>query len=640
MLKGIVKTQLLFGTDLTQDISVKKDIQKVNTITFWICILLLTLSRNSSGMIGIFVFLLNHVLFRILKQIKTYIIVFSLTLTLIICYSLITGIYRGTCFSLVGIGILILINTSSLKLGSILALSIMLVEFFVCKFHTHFLWIYTYSGEMEGLFNSFIITHLGIYFFTFYCVLKRKELVQYLKDETVSIYGVFKCIAHDIKEPLKSIKKNINKCLYGGIDRASSEHLVTSLNSIESNILGLNGIQRSQKSFLKYNNKTITNISKLTERICSSYRYYALIKKIKFDTEIERALFVRIDNVSFAEILNNLIDNAIKSIGTNGVITVTVKAVDSTVYIYVKDTGKGIPKSEHKKLFEINTQIDKNSKTSNGIGLAFSRTICNVWNGKMDFISGQGKGTCFRLEFPALKGTDNNAASENEGLNRKHATIMIAIGDIECKTMLIRLFIDKYNLFVVESLFEAMEKLYSEESIDLVITDTNIAEKNSKEFIVRLGANKSRPSLPVIILLENSNEKEIIEYLSYGVVDYVVKPFIAKELFLKVESVLSLFKLKEDRILEDISYQISKILSGKYNSDSSIRRDISYQKLVEYRISEKEQRVIEQVAKGLSYKDIASMESISENTVKSYVSRVYKKCNINNKASLLKIFYS
>lgn len=92
----------------------------------------------------------------------------------------------------------------------------------------------------------------------------------------------------------------------------------------------------------------------------------------------------------------NLIDNARKAIEGEGKITITGKKDSKGYKIYIKDSGKGIPREELSRITEAFYRVDKSrarTKGGVGLGLAICDEIVNLHNGKMEFDSTPGKGT-------------------------------------------------------------------------------------------------------------------------------------------------------------------------------------------------------------------------------------------------------
>ena len=99
----------------------------------------------------------------------------------------------------------------------------------------------------------------------------------------------------------------------------------------------------------------------------------------------------------------NLIANAIKFTPKDGKIIVEAKTDASKATISVEDTGPGIPKEFHEKIFEKFGTVEarkEGSKTSTGLGLAFCKLAIEMHGGKIGVESEVGKGSRFWFTLP------------------------------------------------------------------------------------------------------------------------------------------------------------------------------------------------------------------------------------------------
>lgn len=107
------------------------------------------------------------------------------------------------------------------------------------------------------------------------------------------------------------------------------------------------------------------------------------------------------------ELLYNLCDNAIRYNNQNGTVHVSVKNIEDTVVLSVKDTGIGIPKEHQERVFERFYRVDKSRSKSTGgtgLGLAIVKHIVVQSNAKIELNSEKGKGTEIQVIFPKIEG--------------------------------------------------------------------------------------------------------------------------------------------------------------------------------------------------------------------------------------------
>jgi len=116
------------------------------------------------------------------------------------------------------------------------------------------------------------------------------------------------------------------------------------------------------------------------------------------DTE----LLVPLNRALFSWVLENLIRNAIDAMSGEGSITIEFLRESDQVHIDVTDTGKGIPSSQIKTVFQPGFTTKKRGW---GLGLSLSKRIIEQYHGGKIFVkrSAPGKGTTFRITLRAVR---------------------------------------------------------------------------------------------------------------------------------------------------------------------------------------------------------------------------------------------
>lgn len=120
---------------------------------------------------------------------------------------------------------------------------------------------------------------------------------------------------------------------------------------------------------------------------------------------VVRPLFyVYVDPNRIREVLQNLVDNAIKYTG-EGNVTVVLTGDNSVAQVQVTDTGVGIPEEDIPHLFQKFYRVDNSMTRSvggSGLGLFISKKIVELYNGRIWVESQTGKGSTFFINLPRL----------------------------------------------------------------------------------------------------------------------------------------------------------------------------------------------------------------------------------------------
>ena len=126
--------------------------------------------------------------------------------------------------------------------------------------------------------------------------------------------------------------------------------------------------------------------------------------EVELDGDCSASLTIVGDGGRLAQLLDNLISNAIKFTPAGGRVDVTASSSADSVWLEVRDTGIGISAEDQERLFNkfFRTRVaTKASIQGTGLGLAISRAIVQAHGGTISVESVEGGGTTFRVELPA-----------------------------------------------------------------------------------------------------------------------------------------------------------------------------------------------------------------------------------------------
>ncbi len=146
------------------------------------------------------------------------------------------------------------------------------------------------------------------------------------------------------------------------------------------------------------------DLSQLIDQSVKAVQVKVANKGIEANTDISPELpLVNIDYHRIAQVLRNLLENAIKHTNYGGKITVSAQQFDSSIKVSVADTGEGIPAEDLPNMFERFYRVDK-SRTRNGggsgLGLTIAKRLVEAHGGAIGVQSELGKGSCFFFTLP------------------------------------------------------------------------------------------------------------------------------------------------------------------------------------------------------------------------------------------------
>ena len=173
---------------------------------------------------------------------------------------------------------------------------------------------------------------------------------------------------------------------------------VHNLSELVSNLLKISEIQGNNDNF----HINANDIAQVMEEVVENFKHLAKEKNILLDLSVEEKLpWVMIDREKIKWVLNNLISNAIRYT-EEGMVKIEGSFDGEKVYIYVTDTGRGIPREYLKKVFEKFVRVEgfEIPEESTGLGLAIAKEIVEIHGGKIWCESKVGSGSKFIFTIP------------------------------------------------------------------------------------------------------------------------------------------------------------------------------------------------------------------------------------------------
>jgi two-component system phosphate regulon sensor histidine kinase PhoR len=215
-------------------------------------------------------------------------------------------------------------------------------------------------------------------------------------------------VSHELRTPVSSIKGYAETLLDGALkEKKNAESFVkvilsdsNRLANLIDDLLDLSGIESGSLSL----NLASCSIKSIVQRVVRELNKPAQKKSISINMDIpENTSSVLADDAMVAQVLYNLIDNAVKYTEPGGTIKITAKDEDKRVRIDVADTGAGIPKEDLSRIFERFYRVDKARSRqlgSTGLGLSIVKHIVEEHGGKVSAESELGKGSTFTFTLP------------------------------------------------------------------------------------------------------------------------------------------------------------------------------------------------------------------------------------------------
>jgi len=223
-------------------------------------------------------------------------------------------------------------------------------------------------------------------------------------------------VSHELRTPLTSVRSYVEALSDGAINdpELSTRFLKVVEDETERMIRMINdllSLSRMDSGTTKLDLEYV-NIGELFNYILN--RFDMIIKnetaddsdqkKYTIDRHItNKSLWVEIDPDKFTQVIDNIMNNAVKYSPDGGVITARLTDTHNHVILSIADQGLGIPRKDLRHVFDRFFRVDKarsRKQGGTGLGLAISKEVINLLGGQIWVNSTEGKGSTFYIALP------------------------------------------------------------------------------------------------------------------------------------------------------------------------------------------------------------------------------------------------
>ncbi|WP_331666936.1 ATP-binding protein [Metaclostridioides mangenotii] len=265
------------------------------------------------------------------------------------------------------------------------------------------------NGELNNnnkLFLKMISSQLAM-------ALERQNLSDEQKDILVASEkekmrsNLLRAISHDLRTPLTGILGASSAILEndGNLDQETHDKLISNIKEdsqwlirLVENILSVTRINEGTMNVSKHPEAAEEIVAEAIGRIKNRFRDLNITVNVP-----EELLIVPMDGTLIAQVLMNLLENAVIHSKDDKAIEVNLKKIGKFAMFEVIDNGKGISKEDFPHLFESYMPNEHNSSDSTrgmGIGLSICMSIIKAHNGKIEAENRKDGGAIFRFALP------------------------------------------------------------------------------------------------------------------------------------------------------------------------------------------------------------------------------------------------
>lgn len=384
------------------------------------------------------------------------------------------------------------------------------------------------------------------------------QQAQQLKDAADTKSRFFANVSHELRTPVTLVNGMLEMMQQGSPEGKSRDRLDIAvansrrLQTLVNEVLDLAKPGTNQAVLKK---KQVTLLP-LLNRIIYSFESLLVKKNIRLEFQVSelKGLQLPLDEDKFEKIINNLIYNAIKFNHEGGWIKVEGRFSASTerVIIEVSDSGIGIPDSEQPYVFDRFYQSSA-TETKNGqglgIGLSLVKELTLLHGGDVSVRSKLNEGSVFTVSLPTAQAEVSSPEKEDEDLSaeaiqlfpgnyEKMPAILLVEDNAEMRYYLKEILGNAVTIHETVNGREALQWLKTN-TPDLILSDVMMPEMDGYEFLLQLKSDAALRSIPVVMLTARASEEDLLHGLRLGVDDYIVKPFNALELKIRIHNLLA-----------------------------------------------------------------------------------------------------
>ncbi|UPT19440.1 cell wall metabolism sensor histidine kinase WalK [Lactiplantibacillus plantarum] len=220
-------------------------------------------------------------------------------------------------------------------------------------------------------------------------------------------------VSHELRTPLTSLRSYIEALSDGAwkdpevapgflkVTQEETDRMIRMINELLSLSRMDSGTTRVDMELVNINemfNYVLDRFDMILKKDDNPAKYYTIKREFT-----KRDLWVEIDTDKFTQVLDNIMNNAIKYSPDGGVVTCRLLETHNRVIISISDQGLGIPRADLGHVFDRFFRVDKarsRAQGGTGLGLAISKEVVQMLGGRIWVDSVEGKGSTFYISLP------------------------------------------------------------------------------------------------------------------------------------------------------------------------------------------------------------------------------------------------
>jgi signal transduction histidine kinase len=397
---------------------------------------------------------------------------------------------------------------------------------------------------------------------------RTKELEQ-LKTQ------FFANVSHELRTPLTLILGPVEKLMDAGNltadQRRDLDVVLRNTRTLHKHVNDLLDTARLEAGKMR-TEYAETDVAQLVRLTAANFDGLAAERAIQYTVDVPETLSGQVDPDKLQRVVLNLLSNAFKFTPSHGHIRCAISVTrgdDNTsdrLLITVADSGPGVAPEHRGLIFERFRQIDGGSTRhfgGTGLGLAIAKEFVELHGGHIAVGDAAEGGALLTVDLPrqAPSGTQvagestthGHAARAQEALEELRLRVEALPAAQPSGQPLVLVVEDNpdMNRFVCETLSRDFRTESAMDGVtglrtavalqpDLIVTDIMMPGMSGDELVRAIRTRAELESVPIVILTAKADDDLRVRLLREGAQDYIIKPFAAEELRVRVSNLLTL----------------------------------------------------------------------------------------------------
>lgn len=220
-------------------------------------------------------------------------------------------------------------------------------------------------------------------------------------------------VSHELRTPLTSVRSYIDALIDGAwqdpevapnflkVTQEETGRMIRMINDLLALSRMDSGTTKLDLEYVNLNeliNYILNRFDMIIEKDDKPDKYYTIKREFT-----ENDVWVELDTDKFTQVVDNLVNNAIKYSPDGSEITVRLLETNNYAILSITDQGLGIPRKDIARIFDRFYRVDKarsRAQGGTGLGLAISKEVVTLLGGRIWVDSVEGKGSTFYISLP------------------------------------------------------------------------------------------------------------------------------------------------------------------------------------------------------------------------------------------------